>query len=409
MPLPAPAPLPPRKSSRKNDLWFVLGQNPLLSAAEIAAVLTLTPTDFTLLENEKILRANKDLPAEELINKIGGTIKIARGIGNDLTEKKLFEVITDDLKQHNGKIIFGISYHGQKTGNAATFGKKIKLELKNEGLSVRHVFNNEPILSSVSVQKNGLLRKGGDFLILECTNGNFDVAKTLAVQPFENFGERDYGRPGRDDKSGMLPPKLAMIMINLAQTKKDDFILDPFCGSGTIITEAWLLGYKNLIGSDISAKAIEDTKKNIEWQTKISNIQYPILDIKIFNIDATKLSTKLQNASVNAIITEPLLGKPLRGNETETELIDQANELRMLYVAAFKEFYKILKPKGKVIFIIPQFKHRNGWVKIDMINEIKKLGFSSKPLLQYQQKTFFSLPYWRSNQFVKREIFCFEK
>lgn len=53
--------------------------------------------------------------------------------------------------------------------------------------------------------------------------------------------------------------------ISCRKAKIGDVILDPFCGSGTILTEAMLINYKNLIGADISPKAINDTKKNIEW------------------------------------------------------------------------------------------------------------------------------------------------
>ena len=57
------------------------------------------------------------------------------------------------------------------------------------------------------------------------------LGQTLVVQPFKVLSKRDFGRPARDDHSGMLPPKLAQIMINLAR-RNDDIstktILDPF-------------------------------------------------------------------------------------------------------------------------------------------------------------------------------------
>ena len=86
------------------------------------------------------------------------------------------------------------------------------------------------------------------------------------MQPFKDLSRLDFGRPARDDFSGMLPPKLAQIMINLAQVQNPEaLIIDPFCGSGTILSEALLMGYKDLLGSDISPKAIADTYKNISW------------------------------------------------------------------------------------------------------------------------------------------------
>ena len=35
------------------------------------------------------------------------------------------------------------------------------------------------------------------------------------MQDFEQWGARDYGRPSRDAVRGMLPPKLARMMVNL--------------------------------------------------------------------------------------------------------------------------------------------------------------------------------------------------
>ena len=52
-------------------------------------------------------------------------------------------------------------------------------------------------------------------------------------------------------------------MINLALSQNIDYknLLDPLRGSGTILTEAAVMGYQNLYGSDISRKAITDTKE----------------------------------------------------------------------------------------------------------------------------------------------------
>src|SRR5205823_3602162 len=112
-----------------------------------------------------------------------------------------------------------------------------------------------------------------------------------AVQPFEQFSARDFGRPGRDDLSGMLPPKLAIIMINLAANDTISVLLDPFCGSGTILSEALLLGYKNLIGSDISEKAVADTKTNLDWIANKFRRDLP--DIKIFKKPSRRTFPKI--------------------------------------------------------------------------------------------------------------------
>jgi tRNA G10 N-methylase Trm11 len=287
---------------------------------------------------------------------------------------------------------------------AQEFGKKIKKSLKTEGLSVRYVENREPILSSVTVEKNNLTGRGREFIIQK--NGLFfSLAKTEAVQPFEEFSSRDFGRPGRDDLSGMLPPKLAMMMINLSQAPTTTTLLDPFCGSGTILSEALLLGYTNLIGTDISEKATSDTRENMAWIADQFGISDNNVNLKIQTESVDNINAIVSSNSINTIVTEPYMGRPLKGNEKKEDLIKQAGELKNLYLQAFSKFSKILKPKGRVVFLIPRFKYQNDWIQIDCQKEIQQLGFNLLNFFEDRP----SLLYARPNQRVAREIWGFEK
>lgn len=391
--------------------WFLLGNNPELSAAEIGAVLSLNKIekkDF----NPPLLVVEKKVDAENLITKLGGTIKIAVELGENLNKNEVIEMIVNDLKDREGKIHFGLSDYSPKTDEnlyrLKTIGLESKKNLKALGLSVRFAYNNEQILSSVSVDKNFLIKKGGEYIYL-WKNSGFYLAKTLAVQPFENFGERDFGRPGRDSLSGMLPPKLALMMLNLAKIGPSDTLLDPFCGSGTILTEALNLGVKNVIGSDNSEKAIKDTQKNLEWLLEQNNIQYPISNIpkNIFVSPVENLSEHLKIKSVNKIVTEPYLGKPLKGFEPRGILINQADDLKELYLRAFAEFKKVLKSGSAIVFIIPCFKQGKDWIKINMEAELGKLGFKSEPILTIDDRKYSSILYSRNDQYVGREIWRF--
>ena len=113
----------------------------------------------------------------------------------------------------------------------------------------------------------------------------------------------------------------------------------------------------------------------------------------------------MHSASVDAIVTEPYLGKPLRGQESKQELISQVKELKGLYLQAFRQFYQILKPNGKVVFVIPRFKYANEWITIDCKNEIEKIGFKALSFFESQLR----LVYARPNQRIAREIWRFEK
>ncbi|MBI2459693.1 MAG: methyltransferase domain-containing protein [Parcubacteria group bacterium] len=135
---------------------------------------------------------------------------------------------------------------------------------------------------------------------------------------------------------------------------RGEVILDPFCGSGTILTEAALMGYKNLIGSDISDKALQATKTNIAWLQ--SNFQLSTFNFQLFHSDATQISKQIAPNSIDAIITEPYLG-PQRGR---IEINKIKLELEKLYSESLREFSKILKPSGRIVMIWPVFQMSSG-------------------------------------------------
>lgn len=348
--------------------FFALGNNPTLSIAELCSVLLKN----NCVKNAKILNkdifiveTDKALNAFELIKKIGGTIKI--GIINhelgirDYEEIKKKIIQSLDIGSIEGKFKFGISYYGKGKFNIKPLAMEIKKYLREKKVPSRWVtcrgdLQIAHILSSVVVEQNKLITKGIEIVLIK-DNNKILISQTLSVQPFKELSFRDYGRPARDDRSGMLPPKLAQIMINLALTPSPyqgegwgEVILDPFCGSGTILTEAMLMGYGNLIGSDNSKKAIEDTEKNIEWIKEKLKVRSKKLEL--FNRSVVELSKFIKPNLVDAIITEPYLG-PQRGKMNIKKTVQ---ELEQLYSKSLAEFKKILKENGRVVMVWPVFR-----------------------------------------------------
>ncbi len=369
---------------------FSLGREPEISLAELIAVLGLfdiseTPTlagsSFALLTTQKML------PAAELMNRLGGIVKISEGIDSTMSPE---ETISEALLTHKkeSKLSFAIS--GELPPPTAL---TIKKHLRTLGRSVRAV----EIKNSASIAYNKLVESGTDFTVFQKK-----VYRTVALQPFEAFGTRDFGRPQSDATSGMLPPKLARMMLNLGRVEKSSFLLDPFCGSGTILMEALTLGVQRIFGADLSSKAVEDTKINTAWVKEQQGIG---ATCEIFKSDVRAIQKQIPPGTIDAVVTEPFLGEPLRGHETMVELRKQAKELQSLYVDALQALRNVLKEKAFIAIVFPEFIHRQGVVHSITEAEITQAGFSLQELLPGKK----SLLYRRPDQHVGRRLYLLQK
>ena len=126
-----------------------------------------------------------------------------------------------------------------------------------------------------------------------------------------------------------LHPKIARTLVNLSEIRKNETLLDPFCGTGGILIEAGLIG-ANLIGSDIEKKMIEGCKKTLDF--------YGIKNYNLFCCDIGNIKNHVR--SVDAVVTDLPYGK-----STTTK----GEEIEKLYERAFENIAKVLKEKRKLV------------------------------------------------------------
>lgn len=340
--------------------YAILGNFPELSALELER-LGIT----TEWHSGHIARLAEPID----IDRLGGTIKIAEyciTLKRDLSDLRSLQDIIQAIAESGDKLHFGFSiYAGSEditeqvishySKKFRTYGIDWKKQMRQAGHSSRYVESKEPALSSVIVRKEKLLDQKTDFCIIIEKN-TIQVGRTITVQDYASFSERDYGRPQRDHESGMLPPKVARMMVNIANPDINDVIVDPFCGSGTVLQEALLIGCKNIVGSDISKKAIEDTEKNLQWL--FANDLVPNQkrnETKLFVRDVKNIRNILQPNSVDCIVGEGYLG-PVRPNKTDKIY----RQMTKLYSEALPILDSVLKPGGRIVLAIPAWKRFTG-------------------------------------------------
>lgn len=93
------------------------------------------------------------------------------------------------------------------------------------------------------------------------TDSKFIFGVKLAEIPAKPFVER---RPRKKPffHPSAMQAKLARCMVNLANPKAGDIVLDPFCGTGTTLIEASLIGCR-ILGLDIQRRMARGTLRNL--------------------------------------------------------------------------------------------------------------------------------------------------
>jgi tRNA G10 N-methylase Trm11 len=369
--------------------FFIFGREPELSRAELISKVQIEKINLTVFDEGAdfvIADAADGLNLEKFISELGGTIKI--GTVQQKITKLGAETLFNLIQPRQEKIKFGISAYGLNL-DIDELGRKIKKLLSCAGAKSRFVASKKYPLSSVIVQKE-LLKNGLELALLKTKNQLY-VGQTLAVQPFEQFSALDYGRPARDARAGMLPPKLATIMLNLSEAQKNEILLDPFCGSGTVLQQALLLGYQKVIGADASLKAVQSTRKNIEWLSARLRRQ---LTCEVRQTKIENLTAIVAAHSVDAVVTEPYLGPTLSGAEDEKQIKGIIAELERFYQTGFDALFNILRPNGTLVIVVPELPCAK-----------RTYCFSVEPLITDKFKIIGQWHYHRPDQFVARQIF----
>ena len=205
---------------------FKLGRNKELSIAEIAAIFGEQRLEY-LINEHLVVHTGQNIDAST-INRLGGTIKISQ-ITDECERSDLPEKISDIILSNcdiEGKITFAIniepiSYKSKKLLKKLLI--EVKKTLKTHGAKPRFLnkFFKEEAKNIENIQsKKEILDKanGIEINLLQKSDNIYVLSHLVASQDIENYSKRDYEKPHRDMINGMLPPKLAQILINLSLT-----------------------------------------------------------------------------------------------------------------------------------------------------------------------------------------------
>ena len=391
--------------------YLILGTNPTLSWAEVANFLSIhQPRQISdrlvelSIEDDSL---DLELYLADLVDQLGGTVKSLKELVR-LSKPTLDQVtaeIVQQLIKDARKIVFSYVSHGHQANQQLTV-EEIKQALLAADRPSRYIEPNgidgvsaAVLLHSRCVELQGIW-----------TESEFILTQTIGVQDIDAWTFRDRSKPYANHAKGMLPPKLARIMVNLAYSLEElaldpatKLVYDPFCGTGTVLLEAVLAGYA-VVGSDIDGDSTLGSKKNLSWfaeslsaSEKYERAARLAEQAQIVNSDAVHIDPRQLPGKIDAIVTEPFLGKQTpRPNQVDGLL----KGLSKLYLGAFKQWCSVLKPGAKVVMI---------WPAVHINSRTSDLSFLIDKLVPsgYTLKIG-PLAYARPGAVVQRQVMVFE-
>lgn len=375
--------------------YFQLGNTPQLSLAELDQLLPVTPQ--AVGHNLAQAELDKDFSASKLQKKAGGIVKSLKKLKtiNNHSLPDLKKTVIDSLlnqQTDNDKLTFSIFYPNQTFRPQLNLAE-LKKQLRTQVSNVRYVRSQAAGLSAAV-----LLHQPVTELALIEFDDELVLAKTVSIQDIDDWTKRDRNKPFSDHERGMLPPKVARMMVNLAhgylpdqisQPNQAPTLYDPFCGSGTILMEAMMRNFA-VQGSDIAQEVVTGAEKNLNWLKK----EYQLTtSTAILQRDATRSFNPQTKPWAQTIVTEPFLGKQTPKNN---ELPDIFKGLYRTYLGTMKNWRKILKPTAPVIVITPIVHGKNKTYRLQrLIDNWPQLGYTtiSQPI-----------EYSRSQARVRRQI-----
>jgi tRNA G10 N-methylase Trm11 len=416
----------------ENSYLFFLGSHPDISATEAWRIFEHKGYEPRLVSATKRylhVNLNQELP-DGFIDHLGGTERIAHVLA---AQSDIFSVasITETLAlAPNTKLKIGVSSLGTSPEYARRVGHDIKDSLRNEGHRVRVIIpkKGQQRLNSASVLFNRLTTLPHRELTVIKDDEHYLLSQTIQVQDITKYELRDTMRPARDAKVGMLPPKLAQMMLNFAlshlsspKSTPTPTVYDPFCGIGTILQESWLMGFQST-GSDSSERMVRATQKNLDWLAEhfpADSTIYP----KVLVQDATrKLPTTHDSlfTRFDAIVTEPFLGNPISAPLPENEVGRRVEDLGNLYHQMLKNAHSALSKDGAICMALPAWKAARQSVNWHLfpdafLDDVEAIGYHRNQLIPAQLHLVFpasprqTLLYARPDANVGRELILWTK
>ena len=269
-------------------IFFLLsGEHPTLPFSELKSILETEGHRYTVLEKlTQVLRVEANVDSIKSVKSRSAMTRVCC--------LELFScdaVLAEILENMHSASLEGFIEHGESF--AARVRRIRGATPRIVGVELERKLG-ELVLNKVKKTKVNLMAPQKIFFGILTDNRFIFGLKMAEISP-KPFVER---RPRKHPffHPTAMPAKLARCMVNLAQPKKDDLLLDPFCGTASILVEAWLIGCR-VVGLDVQPHMVRGSLQNL--------LYYGVKPEGIAVADARHLPV----VRVGCIVTDPPYGR----------------------------------------------------------------------------------------------------
>lgn len=403
---------------------FVLGKNWTLSIAELLEYLTDRAIDYEIVDYSRtaiILDLHRYFEPRELGDiqeALGGCYKIGKVVSNfnkdiavrafpaegnihrdargRLRECPWVDRIWGNVK--GKKIKFGFSTYPLVNYESDIDLKKLTLGLdewtkrtlseKGARRAVYYAYDDtdpdNPDMPNMAlwpqtVAEQTLYKPPNSEILILLTTNRMYIANTIVLYDSMLQKYRDESRPYVAAEIS-TSPKICRTLLNLAGARRGDTILDPFCGTGTLLMEGALLGMR-VIGIELDGNTAQGARSNLKWLGKDLGEH---LDYKVVKGDARD-ANKLIQETVDAVAFEPELGPVFDNPPQPKKAKSIIDDLIKLYKQTLNAIATRLRPGGRVGMTLPVINAVGNQVNVDVYRMTDGTPFTVRKMLRRSQ------------------------
>lgn len=228
------------------------------------------------------------------------------------------------------------------------------------------------LIKSLSVKKTG---KINDLNLNRWKEYNDLITDSLWI-----IGKRDKSGAHKADYWGNFVPQIPNQFLR-RYTKRDDWVLDPFAGSGTTLIECKRLG-RNGLGIELNKQVVRNVKSNLSKEKNPYKIKAKIINDDSCSINYKDQLKKNHINSVQFILMHPPYWDIIKFSNKKNDLsnAESVNVFLKMFGKVAEKTYTILE-KGRYCTVVIGDKYSSGeWIPLGfyVMREMLNKGYKLK-------------------------------